>query len=110
MHVDVEYKRFYRENNLMMETVFENGKEIAVGHGCIILIEKKLAFYRKEVLPNGVDGITWSICMNSLNIIDNTSLEIACILPDDEATWSKYLFLNILSSHTRKKVLDKLGL
>jgi lipopolysaccharide export system protein LptC len=80
------------ENNKILSSSLIDNQEIFITNGFLVLTQPVLALYNKEICHEGVEGITWPIQINKGKIMEDKSLEIECVLPDDEISYTRFIF------------------
>jgi hypothetical protein len=110
LSVPFTHERFSSDGNELFDLRTSENHNVMVGNGFMVITEPIVAFYNKDMLKDGVDRITWSIDINQAKIVEKDSLEIKCILPDDESTYSLFTFSSNPTGGNREKVVNKLGL
>jgi lipopolysaccharide export system protein LptC len=83
------------ENNNILDSSRIENQEVFIGNGFLVLTHPVLALYNKEICHEGVKGISWAIEINKAKKTEDKSLEIECILPDDDISYTRFIFKDL---------------
>jgi lipopolysaccharide export system protein LptC len=97
------------ENNKILSSSSIDNHEIFIGRGFLVLTRPVLALYNKEICHEGIASITWPVEINKAKTMKDKSIEIECVLPDDEVSYTRFTFKG-LTDDLIKIINGKLGI